>query len=125
VPILVLLVVLVVAWLVFSRANEIFFVSVRDGKTLVVRGRLPAGLRSQLAEVVAQPPVTRGSIRAVKTPHGARLATSGIDDARTQRLRNVFGLYPMSQLRRAPIDSNRTLGQILGIAWLAWLLQRR
>ena len=40
-------------------------------------------------------------------------------------MRNTFVQYPMSQLRSAPAIAQPTLGQLFGIAWLAWMLQRR
>jgi hypothetical protein len=40
-------------------------------------------------------------------------------------MRNVFALYPASQLRQAPAIAQPTLGQLMGVAWLAWLLDRR
>ncbi|MFT3767598.1 MAG: DUF3634 family protein [Minicystis sp.] len=107
-------------------ANELFCVSVRDGKVLVVRGRIPGGLLSDFRDVMSKPAVRRATIRAMKDAGGARLTVSGdVDAGRTQRLRNVFGLYPMSKLRSAPAIAKPTVGQVLGIAWLAWLLDRR
>jgi hypothetical protein len=40
-------------------------------------------------------------------------------------MRNIFALYPLSQLRHAPAIARPTLGQLAGVAWLAWLLDRR
>jgi hypothetical protein len=109
-----------------SRANELFCLSVRDGRVLVVRGRIPGGLLSDIRDVVTKPVVSRATIRATKAQQGARLVVSGaIDEGREQRLRNIFRLYPLSNLRAAPIVAEPTLGQVLGIAWLAWLLDRR
>ncbi len=109
-----------------SRANELFCISVRGGRVLVVRGRIPGGLLSDIRDVVGKPPVKRATIRAAKQEHGARLVVSGaIDEGREQRLRNIFRLYPLSNLRAAPTVRQPTLGQVLGIAWLAWLLDRR
>jgi hypothetical protein len=107
------------------RAAEIFCVSVRNGRALVVRGRVPPPLLRAIREIVgAQPAVERATIRAVRGEHGARLTGSGLDDGRLQRLRNAFGLYPVSKLRAAAPIARPTLGQLLGIAWLAWLLDR-
>jgi hypothetical protein len=117
------LAVLLVSWL--SRASELFCLSVRDGRVLVVRGRIPGGLLSDIRDVVSKPVVRSATIRAVKQEHGARLVASGIDEGREQRLRNIFRLYPISNLRAAPTIANPSLGQILGIAWIAWLLDRR
>jgi len=108
-----------------SRASELFCLSVRNGRVLVVRGRIPGGLLSDIRDVVSKPVVAHATIRAVKQEHGARLAVSGLDEGREQRLRNIFRLYPISNLRAAPLIEKPTLGQVLGIAWLAWLLDRR
>ena len=110
-------------WL--TRMGEIFCVSVRNGRVLVVRGRVPGGLLSDFRAVVSAPPVERATIRGVKHEHAARLAISGInDEGREQRLRNVFRLYPISNLRKAPAIGKPTIGQLVGIAWLAWLFDR-
>jgi hypothetical protein len=125
-PVLVVVVALAIGavwWL--SRASELFFVSVRDGKVLVVRGRVPVSLLQSFAEAVREPTVRRGSIRAWRAENGGQLACSGgIDEGREQRMRNAFMLYPASKLRQAPAVGRPTLGQVLGIAWLAWLLDR-
>jgi Protein of unknown function (DUF3634) len=115
-----------VAYLWIARARELFCLSVRDGQVLVVRGRIPGGLLSDIRDVVSKPVVRRATIRAEKREHGARLSVfGGIDEGRVQRLRNIFRLYPLSNLRAAPAVADPTLGQVLGIAWLAWLLRRR
>jgi hypothetical protein len=126
VSLLVVVAFVVVILFLSARANELFCLSVRDGRVLVVRGRIPAGLLSDIRDVVAKPPVARATIRAVKESNAARLVVSGtVDEGRAQRLRNVFGLYPIASLRAARPVAEPTLGQILGIAWLAWLLERR
>jgi hypothetical protein len=122
---LLVAVVVVVVYVVW-RASEIFCVSVRDGRALVIRGRVPPPLIRAIREIVAsRPAVTRGTIRAMRGEHGARLTAGGdIDEGRLQRLRNAFGLYPVSKLRAAPPIARPTLGQVLGIGWLAWMLDR-
>ena len=100
--------------------------SVREGKVLVVRGRVPGGMLHEIAESMSRPRIRRCSIKAVKTESGGRLQFSGdIDEGRRQRMRNVFALYPASQLRQAPAIDQPTVGQLAGVAWLAWLLDRR
>ena len=122
-PVIAVVVVIGVWW--FTRVGELFYISVRDGKVLVVRGRVPVSLLQELKEIVAHPKVKRGSIRAVKTETGGHLSCGGdIDDGREQRMRNTFMLYPASQLRQAPAIARPTLGQLSGIAWLAWMLDR-
>jgi hypothetical protein len=116
-------VILVLALWWFSRQSELFCVSVRNGKVLVVRGRVPAALLGDVKDVVSKPAVSSATIRAVKHEEAARLQVSGyIDEGRAQRLRNCFRLYPISRLRAAPVIEKPTLGQLLGVAWLAWFL---
>jgi hypothetical protein len=114
-----------VIWLWLERKRELFLVSVRNGKVLLVRGRLPGTLMADIKAIVAsQPEVRWGSVKAYRDSHRARIATNGIDEFREQRLRNIFAVYPMSNLVGAPPLNERTVGQVLGIAWLAWLLDR-
>src|SRR2546423_12631014 len=113
----------VVALWWFTRTRTLFHVSVRDGKVLLVSGRVPGAMLHEIADAMRRPKVRRASIRALKTETGGRLAFRGdIDEGRRQRMRNVFALYPASQLRNAPAIERPTLGQLAGIAWLAWLL---
>jgi hypothetical protein len=122
-PVIVVAVVVGLWW--FTRTSELFYISVRDGKTLLVRGRVPVSLHQELKEIVSNPVVRRGRIRAFKTERGGELVCGGdIDDGREQRMRNTFMLYPASQLRHAPAIRQPTLGQLSGIAWLAWLFER-
>src|SRR5262245_47122428 len=109
----------------FTRQSELFCLSVRRGRVLVVRGRAPAGFVSEVRSIVARAKTPSGTIRAMKSERGGRLSVSGdIDEATAQRLRNLFALYPASQLRHAPVIARPTFGQILGVAWLAWLFDR-
>jgi hypothetical protein len=122
-PVIAVGVVVGVWWL--TRISELFYVSVRNGKVLVVRGRVPVSMLQEFKEAVANPRVKRGSIRAFKTESGGQLSCGGdIDEGREQRMRNTFMLYPASQLRHAPAIAQPTLGQLSGIAWLAWIFER-
>ncbi len=117
------LIAIIVAW--SFRANELFCISARKGRLLLVRGRAPQSLLSAFRDVLTRADAARATIRARRDKAGARLSISGITDVGVkQQLRNVFHLYPISNLRAAPRSTNRTLGQILGIVWLAWLLDR-
>jgi hypothetical protein len=122
-PALAVAVVLGLWW--FTRTRTIFLVSVRGGRALVVSGRVPPGLLADIRAVVANPPVRSATIKAVAGEANARLVLSGFDEGRAQRLRNVFGVRPIARLRAVPTIAKPTLGQILGIAWLAWLLEPR
>lgn len=111
-----------VAWWIYERSIELFCISVRDGRCLVVRGRIAGNLLDGIADVAARQRVRRATIRAVKGEHHARLVARGVDDGTLQRLRNVFGTHPVQKLRTAPVATKRNLGQLLGVTWLAWLL---
>jgi hypothetical protein len=119
----VVAVVFVLAWL--ARQEDLFCLSIRDGRVLVVRGRAPTGFVSDVGDIAVRDGVRDATVRAVKTERGGRLLFSGdLSEGTQQRLRNVFGILPAAQLRHAPPIKNPTLGQVLGIAWLAWLLDR-
>lgn len=122
-PWLALLAFALIAWLLLSRSGELFCVSVRGGRALVVRGRIPQALLNDLADALANEPGAV-TIRAHRDASGARLQASGVDEFTEQRLRNIFRLYPVSNLSAAPAPARRSLGQVLGIAWLAWFFDR-
>lgn len=118
-----ILVAFAIAWWVWNRAGEVFRVSIRRGRVLVVRGNVLSAFVQEVKKFAASNPTASGTIVARKGTSHTRLEFRGaIPDGDRQRLRNVFGLYPAAQLRRAAPISKPSLGQILGIAWLAWLL---
>lgn len=109
-------------YLLFAH-KPLFFLSVRDGKVLVVSGRIPVGLLRDFREVLEH--TRSGKVYAYAGEHHARLQCVGLDEGTAQRLRNVFGLCPTSRLRSAPAIAKPTVGQVLGIAWIAWLFDSR
>jgi hypothetical protein len=118
--------VIIVLILVVTRMNELFMISVRQGRTLVVRGRIPPALLRDLEDVISRAGIVQATIRAVKDENHARLVVTGTDEFTAQRLRNTFGIHPVSKLRKASApDADRNLGQWLGWTWLAWLLFSR
>lgn len=107
----------------FTRSRLLFHLSVRRGQVLVVSGRVPAGLLREIRDVFRGSRMS-GSVKAYAEEQSGRLtASGGIDAGTAQRLRNMFGLYPASKLRQAPAIERPTLGQLSGIAWLAWLFE--
>jgi hypothetical protein len=109
----------------FTRLRELFCLSIRQGRTIVVRGRIPVGLRSDIAEVMHARSVKRATIRGYAGEGGGELSFSGdLDEGTQQRLRNIFALYPASALRNAPVIKQPTLGQLIGVAWLAHFFDR-
>jgi hypothetical protein len=113
------------AWLWSERKRELFFLSFRSGKLLVIRGRVPQALLNDFSDALRRQQITRATLKAMRRPTGAQLSVGGeIDDFQAQRLRNLFRVYPLSNLSAAPAANDRTVGQVLGIAWLAWMLDR-
>lgn len=109
-------------WL--ARSQELFVLSIRDGRGRLVRGRIPGVLQSDLVEAAAQMRVKRCTVIARRDEPRARLVVRGMTDFEAQRLRNVFQLYPMSALRSAPTPEKGAVLRWLGIAWLVWLFDR-
>ena len=122
-----LVLVLVVGLLVFlwlRRGSELFSLSWRKGELRLVRGRIPPMLRSDFADALKQMKIERCDVVAQKAERGARLSGSGIDDFWMQRLRNIFQLYPVAQLRAAAPPSHGRLLRLLGVSSLVWLFGR-
>ena len=117
-----LILVLIVGALLAQRLNELFVLSICHGRVLVVRGRIPPALLEALADVAQSGGIEQATVRAVRGPWHARLVIRGVDDGTAQRLRNVFGIHPIHELRAAPQMSDWNLGQFLGWTWLAWFL---
>jgi rhodanese-related sulfurtransferase len=106
------------------RARELFLISVRDGRALVVRGHIPGSLLSDFKDALARAKVHRATLRALREDNGAQLAVRGVDEWTEQRLRNIFRVYPLSNLRSATDGERKTIWRVLGIAWLAWIFER-
>lgn len=99
--------------------NTLFVIQVSGGRVDVTRGQPPVRFVQTVREVVAFPPVDRATIKGVKTEGGVSIRTSGLDEGRTQRLRNAMRLSPQSQLRsgESPVNE-RNFWRALGLAWL-------
>lgn len=108
-------------WL--QRSAELFTLSWRRNELRLVRGRIPPMLKADLAQALTQMRVQRCTVTARKEEQGARLSAN-LDDFTAQRLRNIFQLYPLSQLRSAPAPSHNRLLRFLGFSSLVWLLGR-
>jgi hypothetical protein len=122
ITLLALAAIAVALYLLFVRGNEIFFVSIRSGRAMLVRGRIPPNLLTQIGDVARRSGIARGDVKAYRGEQRARIATSGIGQDDAQRLRNLFSLHPIHALRSAPVRKPENFGQVLGIAWLAWAL---
>jgi Protein of unknown function (DUF3634) len=105
------------------RQNELFCLSVRDSKVIILRGRVPPELFSDLEDVLRG--VKCAKVQVQKRGAAGSLVATGVNDVKRQQLRNVFGTYAARsslRLRHARPVANRNLGQVLGIEWLAWWL---
>jgi hypothetical protein len=120
-----LVAVALVAWLVISRSNELFVLSFRDGEVRLVRGAVATGLRTDLRDALQHMKVKRATVRVTKTPQGARLTASGVDEFGEQRLRNILQLFPAARLRSTQAPSQNRLLRLFGFSALVWLLGSR
>jgi hypothetical protein len=106
IPLLVALAALLLSTplvLALVRANEIFFLRVREGNVRISRGRLPQRLLDDVIEVMQRPAVSRAELRAVNEGGRPRLYADGeLSPEQKQRLRNVIGTWTLQQLRSAP-----------------------
>jgi hypothetical protein len=106
------------------RTLTLFHVSIRHGDVLVVYGRIPGPLLTELRDIARIAKIEHGTIKAVKDGGEASIVCVGLDESSAQRVRNVCGPYPIAKLRHARAIVDPTLGQRLGIAWLAWREKR-
>jgi Protein of unknown function (DUF3634) len=108
---------LLLGYVLWVRAQEVFRISIRHGKQTVTRGYVPTGLLNDFGAAVRG--VQSGEIRAHKAEGGARLSFGGqIDTGVAQRLRNIFGLYPVARLRAPHIDKRRAVSDAFTLAWI-------
>lgn len=114
-----------VVWLFVSRSNELFVLSFRDGEARLVRGAVATGLRTDLADALRHMKVQRATVRVTKTPQGARLTASGVDEFGEQRLRNILQLFPAARLRATESPTQNRLLRLFGFSALLWLLGSR
>lgn len=83
-----------------KRSTELFVIIVRNGKSKVVRGRLPPRLFDDIDDVLRRPPVDDGEVRVVAEQMRPRVFVSGsINEVQAQRIRNVVGRFDITQIR--------------------------
>ena len=125
-PVLVVVLVTVASVAVgraLARANELFALTARQGRVMLLRGRLPRALESELTAVLRDGRAT-GLLRAVRQGGQTRLVGEGLEGTVEQKLRNVFFASRYASMRwlAARDPRARNLGQRLGWEWLAWRL---
>lgn len=124
-PFLVLVLALgVVFGVMLARANELFVLSAREGRVLLLRGKVPRQLERELSAVLREAGAS-GQLRGVRRGGQTRIVGRGLPDDLEQRLRNVFFASRFAKMRwlAAPDRRPRNLGQRLGWDWLAWRLE--
>lgn len=73
------------------RQNEVFRIEIEDGRPRVARGKPPPGFVDDVRTIAKH--VEAGVVRAVKDGGQPRIvASSSIDEATLQRLRNAFSV---------------------------------
>lgn len=100
---LLLLLATVPLVLALLRANELFYLRLREGRIRVARGRIPQRLLDDIGDVLRDPAVTAGTLRGVSEDGRVRLyAEADLTEGQRQRLRNVIGGWQVAQIRNAP-----------------------
>ncbi len=123
-PVIILVLLAVGGYIWLSRSRELFCIKVHQGKISIVRGRIPTSLLSDFKDALAS--VQRGTVRATRSPHGARLLYRGdINSSLQQRLRNILSLYPISRLTATPIDKSEVINTATTAHWLMQMFKRR
>ena len=85
------------------RANELFYLRLREGRIRVARGRIPQRLLDDIGDVLRDPAVATGTLRGVSEDGRVRLyAEADLTEGQRQRLRNVIGGWQVAQIRNAP-----------------------
>lgn len=116
-----LLVLVTVLLTALTRANELFCLSFRRGKVLVVRGAVPGPVLGAFLEVLSHPMAENALVKGFLGE--VRLTVAGVDAEQVQRLRNAFGLFPAPS--SVPRRRNLAWWQFVGFVWLAWWMEGR
>lgn len=117
-----LLVVVFTVLTALFRANELFCLSCRRGRSLVVRGALPVPILAAIEEVLHLP--DNALVKGFANDDEVRLTVTGLDDGEEGRLRAVFAAYPLD-VAVWPRPRDRRWWQVAGFVWLAWWMQDR
>jgi len=98
---LLLILTIVFWWWGLKRSNQLFVVKIREGRVAFSRGRIPAELLADIADIVARAGVTRAEFRGVVSDGAPRLLFQGeMSPGVQQQLRNVVGTFSTTQIRQ-------------------------
>jgi hypothetical protein len=82
------------------RSGQLFVVKIREGRVAFTRGRIPAELLADIADIIARAGVIRADIQGVSRDGAPRLIFKGeMNPGVQQQLRNVVGTFTVSQIR--------------------------
>lgn len=95
------IVIAVVAWFSFRRANQLCAFVVENGQCRLASGRAPPALFGQVDDIVRRSRVERATFRIVVESGLPRLlADDHVPDGVVQQIRNCVGQYQVAQFRR-------------------------
>jgi hypothetical protein len=96
-----LVLVVVVAWLVFRRANELCVFRIDKGECRLDSGKAPAPLFGQIDDIVKRARLDQATFRIVVESGLPRLiADPSVPDGVVQQVRNCVGQYQVAQFRK-------------------------
>jgi hypothetical protein len=96
----VVAVLLLLVWLAMRRANELCTFELSEDGAELVRGRAPAELIAEVADVARRAAVPDAVVRVVTEGGAPRLiAPAHLGDAVVQQLRNVVGRHRVVHFR--------------------------
>ena len=86
-----------------SRANELAFMIIRQGKITVKRGKPPRALIDGLEDITEKDPIVKtAQLRIVVEEQRPRVIIEGdMAEFTAQRIRNVVGLFPRAKWPRS------------------------
>ena len=99
-----LLLALTPLFVTLMRANELFYLRLRDGRLMMKRGRIPRGLFDDVEDILKRGGVENIDVRGVVEDRGARIYLFGVQPRGgvKQQLRNAISLWPLAKIRHAP-----------------------
>lgn len=120
----ILLVLVLTLLTALSRAHELYCVSVRGGRSLIVRGSLPASTQDEIDKLFASSASDEVVIRAFDREGEVHLNVSGATDTEVRWLERLLGGLGPDDLP-PPLPWQRTWWRFLGFVWLAWWIDGR
>ena len=94
-------VLIVVAVRSIRRGTELFAVSITNGSANLIRGRCPARLIDEIADVARLERLDGVTVRVLSSGGEPRVLAEGpLSEGQQQQLRNVVGRFQVAQIRQ-------------------------